>query len=102
VTSAPRRTLASIASSTEAVNDACRSTGAARRISSRLLSSSARVCRPTRNMLISPARTAPKAVACQATCPPTVSSARAGPAIAMKAELPVMLAAARSRSACVA
>ena len=57
----------------------------ARTSSSRPLSSSARVCRPTRNMLISPATIAPKAVACQATWPPTVLSARAGPAMATKA-----------------
>ena len=42
---------------------------------------------------------APKAVACQVTCPPTVLSARAGPAMEMKAVLPSMLAAAASNSA---
>ena len=43
---------------------------------------------------ISPAAIAPKALDCQATCPPTVSRARAGPAIAIIAVLPPMLAAA--------
>ena len=78
-----------------------RPTAAARSSSSRPLSSSARVCRPTRNMLISPATTAPKADACQVTWPPMVFSARAGPAMAMKAALSSMLAAARSNSAWV-
>ena len=50
-------------------------------------------------MLIRPATTAPKAVACQVTWPPSVLSARGGPAIAMKAALSPMLAAARSNSA---
>ena len=74
----------------------------ARSSSSRPLSSSARVCRPARNMLISPASTAPKAVACQATWPPTVLSARAGPAIAIRAGLEPIIVAARSNSAWVA
>ena len=42
-------------STSAAVIGACRPTAAARSSSSRPLSSSARVCRPTRNMLISPA-----------------------------------------------
>ena len=54
------------------------------------------------NMLISPAQIAPNAVDCQVTWPPMVSSARAGPAIAMNAALSSMLAAARSNSAWVA
>ena len=44
---------------------------------------------------------APKAVACQVTCPPIVSSARAGPAIATNAALDPITAAARSNSAWV-
>ena len=45
---------------------------------------------------------APNAVACQATWPPMVLSARAGPAMATSAGLSSMLAAARSNSAWVA
>ena len=84
-TSAPSTTLASRASARAAVRDACRLTAAARTSSSRPLSSSARVCRPTRNMLISPATIAPNAEACHITWPPMVLSARAGPAIATNA-----------------
>ena len=51
---------------------------------------------------MSPTTTAPKAVACQDTWPPTVLRARAGPAMEMSAALPSMLAAAASNSACVA
>ncbi len=47
-----------------------------------------------------PARTAPKAADCHITWPPMVSSARAGPSIAMKAVLVSMLAAALSSWAC--
>ena len=83
----PRATLASSAVSRAAVAGACRPTAEARTSSSRPLSSSARVCRPMMNMLISPTEIAPKAVACQVTCPPMVLSARAGPAMAMKAAL---------------
>ena len=93
--------LAIRAATSAAVMDACRLTGEARSSSSRPLSSSARVCRPTRNMLINPTSTAPKADACHTTWPPIVFSARAGPAMAMKAVLPSMLAAALSNSACV-
>ena len=78
-----------------------RPTGAARSSSSRPLSSSARVCRPTMNMLISPAQMAPKAAACQVTCPPVVFSARAGPVMAMRAAFPSIPAAALSNSAWV-
>jgi hypothetical protein len=52
-------------------------------------------------MLISPARIAPNAIACHATCPPTVFSARAGPVIARNATFCSMLSAARSNSAWV-
>ncbi len=75
-----------------------RSTGAPRSSSSRPVSSAARVWRPITNMLTSPAVIAPNAVACQATCPPVVFSARAGPAIAMKAALADMAAAASSNA----
>ena len=51
---------------------------------------------------MSPATTAPNAVACQVTCPPTVFRARAGPAIATSAALPCIPTAARSSSAWVA
>ncbi len=93
--------MASIASTTAAVIGACRPMAAARTSSSRPDSSSARVWRPMMNMLIRPAQIAPNAVDCQATCPPMVSRARAGPVIAMKAALPSMLAAAFSKSAWV-
>lgn len=86
------------ASATAAVIGASLPTAAARRSSSRPLSSSARVCRPTRNMLIRPATMAPNAVACQVTCPPIVLSALAGPVNAMKATLSLISAAARSNS----
>ncbi len=83
-----------------AVTDANRPTGAERTSSSRPLSSSARVCRPTRNIVISPISTAPKAEDCQNTWPPIVSSARAGPAMATKAAFEPIVSAALSSSAC--
>ncbi len=101
-TSRPTSRLASTAVRTAAVVGACRSTAAARTSSSRPLSSSARVCRPTRNMLIRPTTIAPNAVDCQVTWPPMVLSARAGPAIAMNAALDSIDAAARSSSAWLA
>ena len=102
VTAVPRTTLASVATVSAAMPARRRPTPPARTNSSRPLSSSARVWRPMMNMLISPATIAPNAPACQATCPPIVSSARAGPAMAMNAVLSAMLAAASSSSACVA
>ena len=81
-----------------AVCGAQRPTAVERRSSSRPDSSSARVCRPTRNMLISPAQTAPNALACHVTWPPIVLSARGGPAIAMKAAFFSIIAAAASNS----
>ncbi len=101
-TKMPTTRLASSASLSAAVIGASRPIAAARTSSSRPVSSSARVCRPMMNMLIKPTQIAPKAVDCQVTWPPMVSSARAGPAIAMNAALLSMLAAARSNSACVA
>ncbi len=95
----PATRLATIAVPRAAVIGANRSTGAARSSSSRPLSSSRRVCRPTRNMLIRAAATAPKALACHITWPPSVLSARAGPSMAMNAVFCAMLAAARSNSA---
>jgi len=53
-------------------------------------------------MLITPAMTVPNAEACHATWPPSVLSARAGPAIAMNAALLASFAAARSNAAWVA
>ena len=95
-------TLATITRSTVAAVVARRPTAAARSISSRPDSSSARVWRTTRNIDISPPAIAPKAVACQATWPPIVLSARAGPAIATNAALDSIVAAAASNSAWVA
>ena len=100
-TSIPVAMLATTASRTVAAVVARRPTAAARSISSRPDSSSARVWRTTRNIDISPPTTAPKAVACQATWPPTVLRARAGPAIATKAALDSIAAAAASNSAWV-
>ncbi len=102
VTRAPSSRLATRVTSSAARSGSSRPTTAERTSSSRPLSSSARVCRVTRNMLISPATTAPNAVACQVTWPPIVSRARAGPAIATSAALPSIPAAARSSSACEA
>ena len=95
----PMTTLATAATTSAATIGACRPTAAARTSSSRPDSSSALVCRPMMNMLIRPATTAPNAMACHATCPPTVLSARAGPVMAMKATFCSMLVAARSNSA---
>ena len=81
MTRAPASTLATSATRTAATVGAARPMAAARSSSSRPASSSARVWRTTMNIDIRPTTTAPKAVACQVTCPPTVLSARAGPAI---------------------
>ncbi len=102
VTSVPVSTLATSATRTVAAVVARRPTAAARSISSRPDSSSARVWRTTRNIDIRPIVIAPKAVACQVTCPPIVSSARAGPVMAMKAALASIATAAVSNSSCVA
>jgi hypothetical protein len=102
VTSVPTRRLASTTTTIVAAVVASRPTGEARSSSSRPFSSSARVCRTTRNIDMRPTVTAPNAVACQVTWPPTVLSARAGPAIATNAALDPISAAARSSSAWVA
>ena len=101
-TSTPVARLARTATRNAAAVVALRPIAAERSTSSRPVSSSVRVWRTTRNIDISPAVTAPNAVDCQATCPPTVLSARAGPAMAMNAALPSIAAAAASNSACVA
>jgi hypothetical protein len=100
LTPAATTALSTSAASNAAVIGAVRDTTPDRSSSSRPDSSSARVCRPTTNIAISPTVIAPNADACQATCPPVVFRARAGPAIAMNAAFSPMAAAARSNSAC--
>ena len=98
----PTATLATSAASRVARTGARRPTAAARTSSSRPVSSSVRVCRMTTAIDIRPAAMAPNALDCQATCPPTVSRARAGPAMAIIAVFSPMLAAATSSSAWLA
>ena len=98
----PTARLAAPAASSAASTGASRPTVPARTSSSCPDSSSARVCRTTSTIDIRPTAIAPKALDCQATWPPTVSSARAGPAMATIAVFPAMLAAAVSSSAWVA
>ena len=73
-TSTPSRTCAALATISAAVTGAKRPTGAAPISSLRPSCSSARVWRPTMNMLISATNAAPKPPSCQATSPPTVLS----------------------------
>ena len=81
---APISSCASAATTSAAVSGAARPTTLARTSSLRPLCSSPRVCRPTMNMLISAATTAPKAPHCHATSPPTLVTASGGPTIAIR------------------
>ena len=100
-TSAPSSKLIPATTMSAAVVTACRPTTAARTNSERPLSSSTRVCRPTRNILMRATMANPNAPTSQATLPPTVSSAYVGPFIATNAGLSPTMSAAEDNSSCV-
>ena len=74
-TAAPSSNCAAATTISAAVSGAERPTGAAPTSSLRPLCSSPRVWRPTKNMLISATKAAPKPPSCQATSPPTLVTA---------------------------
>jgi len=92
-TAAATSALTAVTTTSVAAVGALRPTTLARISSLRPVCSSARVCRPTMNMLIKAATTAPIAPHCQAVSPPTVVTRYAGPTIAIRPGLPVTVAA---------
>jgi hypothetical protein len=97
-TSAPAARFAMPASSSAATSGARRPTRAERISSARPVSSSARVCRPTRNMLISATTMARNEKISNTTSPPIESSSRVGPLIAITAVLLPIVCRSRTRS----
>jgi hypothetical protein len=97
----PTSTLTAATTTSAAAVGARRPTTLARTSSLRPLCSSARVCRPTRNMLIRATTTPPNPPHCQATSPPTLVTAYGGPTIAIRPGLPATVAAYSFRSAWV-
>ena len=99
--SAPSSSWAAVTTTSAAAIGAKRPTGAARTSSLRPVCSSARVWRPTKNMLMSATNAAPKPPICQATSPPTVVRLYGGPTIAIRPGLPSTVARRSARAACV-
>ena len=90
--------LARPARARAAASGACRPTRAERISSARPVSSSARVCRPTRNMLINATTIATNARISKTTSPSIDCNSRVGPLIAITAVLPPIVPRSRARS----
>jgi hypothetical protein len=88
----PISTCANTVTASAAASGAARPTTLARTNSLRPLCSSPRVCRPTMNMLIKAATTAPKAPHCQAVSPPTLVTPYGGPTMAIRPGFPSTVA----------